>query len=181
MKCKKCGLEGIDSAFCPNCGEKIESEPIVEPFVAEPNFTPATDDVINNGDTDKSDPGKVLGIIGMALGIQSLATLVIFMCCCIYPVYGWIVYAFAALIGLASAIVGLILSTNAIKKSTDAGFENKMANLGKTFSIIGLVVAVSLITLIVIAIVLIVVVYIFILIIRKKTQYIYYYNLLYQI
>ena len=138
MICKNCGCEVKEGCICGNCGT-----------AAEISFV--TDEKTNSYVEEKSsrDPGKVLGIIGMALGIQSVAGMVTFFLCGCYPVYGWVFYGVILLHCLASAIVGLILSSNAIKSSTEAGFENKMANLGKKFSTIGLVAATILLTIII--------------------------------
>ncbi|MDR2501793.1 MAG: DUF4190 domain-containing protein [Oscillospiraceae bacterium] len=65
----------------------------------------------------QDDPGKSLGIAGMVCGIASL----------VIP-YG----------GIAVAIVGLILSVIAKKKSEEVGLKNGMAQAGMVCSIIAL-------------------------------------------
>ena len=62
----------------------------------------------------KRDPGKVFGIVGFALAMGSLV--------------------FSD--GMLLAIVGIILSAIAKKKSSDAGFNNTFANIGLIASII---------------------------------------------
>jgi hypothetical protein len=98
MVCNNCGSELNENNICPNCS------------------TPATD------------PGKVLGIVGMISGIVAVLSNAC-ACGC----------GFAALLGGPLSLVGLGISIYAMKKSKAAGFSNGMATAGMITSIVAIV------------------------------------------
>lgn len=101
--------------LCKKCGFEI-SEGDFCPNCGESNVSEVANTV-----KETSDPGKAKGIVALIMGILSLVN----MCSC-----GT---------GIIFAIVGMILGSSGFKASEEAGYENKMAKIGKTLSIIGLI------------------------------------------
>lgn len=143
MFCTNCGAQNADNAtFCANCGAALnantqqqQAQPTSYDDTCVLNETPAQQPYNNQAYSQPeyiptveaaptSDPGKVFGIISLICGILGLLN-----ACC----YGT---------GLIYAIAGLILGNIGGKKSTEAGFENKLAKTGKTLSIIGLILSI---------------------------------------
>lgn len=118
--CKNCGAEVPTEDICPKCGTLVEGEVEVVQEVVE--------------QIPVKDPGKVLGIVSLILGIVSIVG----NCCTCIPVISWIV-AFALPI---FAIVGLILGIVGMKKSKKAGFKNTFAIIGLIISIVGIIIAI---------------------------------------
>ena len=115
MKCTICGAEIADNAtFCDKCGAIIDNSAKEQEAVTEE--TVAVEEVKN--------PGKVMGIISLVLGILSLAMNL----CCVSGL------GFSVISGIAGIILGFVSA----KKSDKAGMEPvKLAKIGKLLSIIG--------------------------------------------
>ena len=60
-KCSKCGFESEDSKFCPNCGQKLIEEVVV------------------NENKPAKDKNNVFATLGMAFGIASLSLWFVFL------------------------------------------------------------------------------------------------------
>ncbi len=134
MFCKNCGNEITEGKFCNVCGTPVDDSTPIAPaqsfeqaapvVIPSPEFTPADP-------AGTVDPGKsggtaslVLGIIGLALGT---------ICSCLFACLGGI-------IPLGCAIAGIIVGTQATKKSQAAGFKNNNARVGTILSIVALVI-----------------------------------------
>ena len=110
MKCTFCGAElNDDAVFCTECGRAVEiaSEP------AKP----------------EKNPGKVLGIISMILGI--LAPVVYCASC-----------SLASIVAVPFALVSFILALIGKKKSKAAGYKNGMAKVGLILSLLTIILAI---------------------------------------
>lgn len=117
MYCPICGTRCEESlAFCPNCGHPLHRPSPSEPPRQEPTLHHTASQP--TGEL----PGKVMGILGMVLGILSI----LFGCC--LPV-----------IPLLCAIAGLVLSCISRKKANEVLRKNNFALAGLICSIIGLV------------------------------------------
>ena len=139
MKCTFCGAElNDDVMFCTECGRAVEAAP-AEPTEA---FVKA----------DK-DPGKVLGIIAMILGIVAVVLPILCSPCCCCG-YGTIVFVAAELVAFICAVAGLILAVLASKKSKAAGYKNGLAKLGLILSIVSLIFVAIIVVLVIVLIVL---------------------------
>ena len=124
MRCKFCGSElPEDTTICPDCGMNLVSESLSEQKI----------ETIHDDDSGK-DPGKVLGLIAMILGIVAagLALISCGCCCCTYTMLlGIITMGISVIAGIVGFILGLIASS----KSKAAGFKNTNATLGIILSI----------------------------------------------
>ena len=118
MKCTFCGAElNDDVMFCTECGRAVEATPAVSANAAVK--------------ADK-DPGKVLGLIAMILGIVSAAMSLIFLpfvCCYGLGLMGYVV-------SFALAVAAIILGAIGSKKSKAAGYKNVMATVGLILGIV---------------------------------------------
>lgn len=117
MICPICSAEIAENEkVCPICGAEISAEADVE--VAE-NALP------------EKDPGKILNIVALALGIASLVLGAILSCAC------------ACLGGILPAILavaGIVLGAIGMSKSKKAGFNGNFGKIGLILSIVAIVV-----------------------------------------
>lgn len=136
MICKNCGNEVADGfLYCTTCGAQLdasEPQPAYEDTgIKEPAPQPMADTGklpdLNTDNQPVNDPGKVMGIIGMILGIAAILLSLSVFCC-----------AYASPLASAAGIAGVVLSIIAKKKSASAGIKNGMAGLGMILSIVGL-------------------------------------------
>ena len=145
MFCKNCGAQLSEgAAFCPNCGTAVVKE-VAEPVYQQPAEPqqpvyrqpaepqqpvyqqpvyqqPGYQPVVNGA--PRSNPGKVMGIGALIMGIVS---------CCFF----WIPYF--NIICLMMSIAGMILSIIGLKKSKSAGASVGVSVAGLVLSIVGLV------------------------------------------
>ena len=115
MKCKFCSTEmPKESGVCPACGRMQQENPI------------------NVNDT--KDPGKMMGIISLILGICSIIIQIACSCCS---------YGFSCFIALIMSIVGVILGRSGLKSSKESGFgDNTVAKVGFIINIVSGVLAI---------------------------------------
>ena len=115
MVCPFCQAElSVGDKVCPMCGAPVNEAPVKKPEIdMSMDYEPIVETV---------DPGKKLGVAGMAMGIVSLVA-GLFSCCCCGGIYGIAIF-------FVTSIISLILSIVASKKSKEAGFVNKNATVG---------------------------------------------------
>ncbi len=166
MLCNKCGAENAEtSAFCVNCGATLTApeapetpaqepapvvdapieeipaqepisadsetlvaqEPIAEETVEQPPIETVQPEFVP--DANAVDPGKGLNIASLVLGIVSLVLSGPCSCCgCL-----------GGIVPSITAILGIILGAVGMKKSKEAGFQNKKGMVGLILSIVALV------------------------------------------
>jgi hypothetical protein len=128
MICKNCGTlveEGV--TFCTNCGTAMDAT--TEEMLPTEEVTT---------EAPVQDPGKVMGIVGMALGIASAVLALCTFCC--NPCYS--LTALSIFLG-AAGVVPSILGMN---KSKAVGLKNTMALVGLITGIAGIAIAVVFLT-----------------------------------
>lgn len=123
MNCPHCGSEYVEGKFCNVCGADLE-------VTAEETVLPTDDSVIEQPTevaetVSTENPGKVFGIISLALGIVSV--LLSTICSCLFSCLGGILPCILAIAGLALGFVGL-------SKSKAAGHKNILALIGMILS-----------------------------------------------
>ena len=122
MVCPFCQAEiTANDKVCPMCGAPVNEQAEEKPEVK-------AEAVADCSNVSATDPGKTLGLVGMIMGIASLA-LGLFSCCCCGGILGVVIF-------LVTSVVSLILSVVAGKKSRAAGFANKNAKIGTIVSAI---------------------------------------------
>ncbi|MBR6514086.1 MAG: zinc-ribbon domain-containing protein [Clostridia bacterium] len=119
--------------ICKNCGALIEDE-----ITVCPECGTAVEENEGGEIVAAKDPGKALGIISLILGIVGV---VASPCTCT---------CFGGFLPFVASIVGIILGVIGGKKSTAAGFSNKLAKIGMILSIVGVVLFVALLIVIII-------------------------------
>lgn len=125
MICKDCNSENENGLqFCTNCGANLEPETVTE-AVAETEETVAA-----------TDPGKVLNLISLILGIVSLLSGSI--CSCLAACVGGTPAALVAVGAIVTGVLGM-------KKSKEAGFNNKLGLIGMILGIATLAIVLVLI------------------------------------
>lgn len=116
MVCPFCQAEiTAEDKVCPMCGAPVNEQAEEKPGVK-------TEAAVDYSTVPATDPGKTLGLVGMIMGIASLA-LGLFSCCCCGGIFGVAIF-------FVTSIVSLILSIIASKKSAEAGYTNKNAKIG---------------------------------------------------
>lgn len=132
--------ELINSEECSECETTSEEEAV---------FEESSDLVIEK---PENDPGKPFGLTSMIIGISSL---VITLCCSTAGCLAG--FAAADLVVLpfsfVSAIVGLIFSIIANKKSKEFDFKNSFAKVGLITSIFGIVFSILFVVLLILSVV----------------------------
>ena len=114
MKCPVCNAEVAENEkYCPVCGAEIENQFEIE------NALPA------------KDPGKIMNIIALVLGISSLVLGAIFSCSCACA---------GSILPAILAVAGIVLGAIGIGKSKKAGFKGGLGMIGLILSIVAVVV-----------------------------------------
>lgn len=136
MICKACNTDNIPgSSFCNHCGAALE-----QGSADMQNITETTPVSI-------PDPGKVMNLVSLLLGIASMIFSASALCTC-----GQLdVSDYVLVFGMA--ITSSILGIMGFKKSKDAGFNNKQGIVGMILGIAGTVFLIA-ITIILVGIIL---------------------------
>lgn len=155
MFCSNCGNQVGDAKFCSACGAQVNPTPETNPEpevvpapevnpIPEETPAPEAEPVFEAAPTAQSvavpepvnayseapvDPGKSGGKTALILGIVALALGTI--CSCLLACLGGI-------IPLGCAIAGIIVGSQAMKKSQAAGFTNSQAKTGVILSAVAI-------------------------------------------